>query len=403
MLKDLDFEMGKSGLDAVIVSGESTSTSPELYYVTRASLPRGGIYVKKSGQDPLLVVSGIDVANAKKGVVRDVASYSEYGYEKDARRWRPEIAAAALYRRLLSHAGVTGRVGIYGRLDFNRSLALARRLQGYGYRVVAESPPALFERVMATKTDDEIRRIGQVGKLVQEIVIEVKEQLRRCKTRSGALVHEGRRLTAGAVKRLIRARMADDGLVPVEGLIFAPGRRSYNPHYEGSEGDKVRPGEPVVIDLFPRSVDNLYFDLTRTLLVGRAKGAVRRMHEAVAEAHDRAIEMAGEGVKACELMHGACDVFESQGFKTLRSLVDGASRRLDSGFVHSLGHGVGWTLGDRPSLTLQSRDVLRVGSVFTIEPGLYDRRVGGVRIEDVVAVTSKGVKRLSDIDYSLAV
>ena len=58
------------------------------------------------------------------------------------------------------------------------------------------------------------------------------------------------------------------------------------------------------------------------------------------------------------------------------------------GFIHGLGHGVGLTIGERPYLSLFSKEPLRKNSVVTVEPGLYDPRVGGVRIEDILVVGS---------------
>jgi hypothetical protein len=77
-----DDEMRRRGLDTVLVLGESTLGNPELAYVTGTMIPRGGIFLKRTGQRPLLVVSNIDVGSAKRGRVRNVRTYSDYDYEK---------------------------------------------------------------------------------------------------------------------------------------------------------------------------------------------------------------------------------------------------------------------------------------------------------------------------------
>jgi Xaa-Pro aminopeptidase len=89
-------------------------------------------------------------------------------------------------------------------------------------------------------------------------------------------------------------------------------------------------------------------------------------------------------------MMKTCEIFENHGWPTARQLVKGNKEARVRGFVHGLGHGVGLTIGERPYLSLFGKDVLKKGSVVTIEPGLYDPRIGGVRIEDIVVVGSPG-------------
>ncbi len=401
MLQDLDREMERSGLEAVAVVGEDTSSNPEFYYVTRADILRGGIYLKKVNEEPTLVVSSIDVRNARRGAVRDVASSTDYGYEEIARRLPAARAKAQFYERLLREKGVTGRIAFYGHNEFNSLFSLVLELRKSGFKVAAEKTPHLFERIMATKSDAEIFEIEMVGRQVQKIFSDTAALLKRCKMRGKTLLHGGKRLTVGTVKSHIRTLFAENDLTPAEGFIVAAGTRSSDPHYGGEANDPIKTNQPIVIDLFPKGGNNMYFDFTRTVLVGRAGKELRRMHEAVAEAHDEAIDAASEHVKANELMYMACELLEAHGYKTVKSLVEGKIRKLEDGFTHSLGHGVGWTLGEKPSLTLFSKDEIRRGHVFTVEPGLYDRKVGGIRIEDVVAVTSKGVKKLSTLGYAL--
>ncbi len=403
MLQNLDQEMQKSGIEAIIVSGESTSNNPEFYYVTRTNIPRGGIYLKKVGQEPLLLVNSIDIPNAKKGIVKIVEPYTEYRFEEIMGKWPSDIARAIFYKKLLHANDITGKIAFYGHSEFNRLFNLVTRLQSYGYKLVAERTPTIFERIMATKSYHEIRQIEGVGRLVQEIVNEVKHLLKDCRVRHNILFSGGKKLTVGKMKTYVRTLMSQKNLMPTEGFIIACGNKSSNPHHEGSENDIIHRKEPIIIDLFPKNMQNIFFDFTRTVVLGKGKRELYDMHKAVAEAHDLAIDIAGDQVKASELMHRVCDHLLARGYNTVKSVYEGKSQRLTKGFIHSLGHGVGWTVGEKPFLTLTSRDVLCEGNVFTIEPGLYDKKLGGVRIEDVIAITSKGVKRLSTLEYSLEI
>ena len=119
------------------------------------------------------------------------------------------------------------------------------------------------------------------------------------------------------------------------------------------------------------------------------------MYEAVSEAQEDALDMVREEVPGKDLMLRTCGLFENRGYDTPRTVKGGMK-----GFIHSLGHGVGLTIGERPYLNLYNNDPLRKGSVVTIEPGLYDPRVGGVRIEDTVLVGSPS-KSLTNVEKFL--
>jgi len=102
-------------------------------------------------------------------------------------------------------------------------------------------------------------------------------------------------------------------------------------------------------------------------------------------------------------MNCACEIFERRGFKTIRATLKGDRKAARVGFIHSLGHGVGLTIGERPYPSLFSDDILRKNQVVTLEPGLYKPRVGGVRIEDTVLVKGRRVENLTPLDKELEI
>jgi Xaa-Pro aminopeptidase len=91
-------------------------------------------------------------------------------------------------------------------------------------------------------------------------------------------------------------------------------------------------------------------------------------------------------------------VFEDAGEPTLRSMADGPVP--DSGFLHSLGHGVGLEVHEAPAIGLSGDDLLS-GDVIAVEPGCYRRGFGGVRLEDLLLVTDAGCEVLTDFPYDL--
>ncbi len=128
-------------------------------------------------------------------------------------------------------------------------------------------------------------------------------------------------------------------------------------------------------------------DITRTLAFGRIPRSLQRAHALVLEAQGKALEKIRPGVKAKEVDLAARDIIETAGYGTF--------------FGHGLGHGVGLEVHERPHVSKGSGDVLEEGMVFTVEPGIYLPGIGGVRVEDMVLVTSRGADVLTTLSRSL--
>jgi Xaa-Pro aminopeptidase len=103
------------------------------------------------------------------------------------------------------------------------------------------------------------------------------------------------------------------------------------------------------------------------------------------------------GITGRELFDAVCDSFESAGYLTQRTA---QSDDVD-GFQYALGHGVGLEVHEAPRLGLSGHEPLVAGDVLAIEPGLWDRRVGGVTFEDLVLVTETGCELLTQFPYDL--
>jgi len=403
LFEQFDREMEKRGLGTALVIGESTLGNPEFAYVTRTTIPRGGMFVKRRGRQPILVVSNIDVGNAKRGHVKDVRTYSDYDYEKLVARHGRERGYLMLVQKLLGSVRTAGRVGIYGRNEFSHLLSITDSLRRIGYKVTGEANASLIDSLRETKDPPEIRRIRDVGAKASGVVEQVVEMLQQCKIVSGKLKCKRKTLTVGMVKSRINVLLAEQDLMAPEGTVFAVGTSSADPHEMGIRSAPVRAHVPIVLDLFPMSTNGYWFDLTRTLVVGSAPARAKRMFETVLEVQLRSIDHVRENEPARQLMNSACDLFEQRGFKTIRAALKGDRDAARVGFIHSLGHGVGLSIGERPHLSLFSDDMLRTNEVVTVEPGLYDPRVGGVRIEDTVLVKGRRVDNLTPLHKQLEI
>ena len=221
---------------------------------------------------------------------------------------------------------------------------------------------------------------------------------------------EGKRLrdsagwvTIGRLRAEVRRVFFDAGLEEPHGNIIAMGRDAGVPHNIGNDADVLEEGKPIVIDLFPaQGGGGYYFDVTRTICVGRAPAELKELHGLVREAVDRTVETIREGASGRSYQEMVCDLFESRGHKTIRQ-----DERLAEGYVHGLGHGIGLEVHERPNLSgnAANKDVIEPGSLFTVEPGLYYPSRGlGMRIEDVVYLAPDGtVENLTGVPYDLEV
>jgi Xaa-Pro aminopeptidase len=176
-----------------------------------------------------------------------------------------------------------------------------------------------------------------------------------------------------------------------EGHIVAAGKSSAEPHEKGS--GPIPPGVPIVIDIYPRSKKTGYFaDMSRTVCIGTPTEALTRMYAAVLAAQTMAIDLIKPDLPFSKIQAAVEAHFTAAGYKTSGT---GKEFRFAEGFVHSIGHGVGQAIHEPPFAKAGDKNVLRVGDVITIEPGLYYPDIGGARIEDMLLVTADGALNLT--------
>jgi len=174
-----------------------------------------------------------------------------------------------------------------------------------------------------------------------------------------------------------------------EGCIVAGGADSAQPHHQGA--GVLKPGEPIVIDIYPRSrATGFWGDLSRTVCLGTPPPHIKAMYQAVLGAQELALSLVRPGAMGGDIHQAVDNYFADQGFET-----EITGPMQGHGFIHGTGHGVGQDIHEAPRIGKDSPDVLAVGDVITIEPGLYYPALGGVRIEDVVVVTPDGCRNLT--------
>lgn len=197
--------------------------------------------------------------------------------------------------------------------------------------------------------------------------------------------------TAEVAHQIIDETLAAHDCESPEGHIVAGGTQSAEPHETGT--GVLETGVPIVIDIYPRSKSTGYFaDMTRTVCIGKPSAELQKMYDTVLAAQNLALSMVKPGVRCVEIQQAVEHFFNTAGYLTSGK---GTVFTFAEGFVHAVGHGVGKEIHEAPRISRNSEDVLGVGDVITIEPGLYYHHIGGVRLEDMVRVTTAGAQNLT--------
>jgi len=390
MKADLDRLMAARDLAAIVVECSDHFSAARDYLTGGVSITQGKV-IKTQGAPPILIVNPMETEEAKKSGLQ-VYSYYDLGYAdllKSVNGDR-DRAAAAFWVKCLEAAGVNGgKVGIYGVGDFNIILDVMTRLSSRfpAYEFVGESGMTIFHEAYLTKDEDELTRMRAIGARVGRVLQATWDYIAAGRAEGETVVKaDGSPLTIGDVKRFVRRTLLDHDLEDTD-MIFAQGRDAGFPHSRGEADDVLKLGQSIVFDLFPREIGGGYHhDCTRTWCVGYAPEAVREAYEQVAEAFDLSVEVIRPGMDAKVPQEAVQDYFEAHGHKTTRS-----DPQATEGYVHSLGHGLGMNVHERPLLSHLSTDTLQIGNIVTIEPGLYYPERGfGVRIEDTFYITDQG-------------
>ena len=391
MKSQLDDLMHERELDAFIVAGGEEFNSAR-HYLTKGAHITGGVIFKLRGREALLICHGMEMQEAKKSGL-ELRSFEELGYRDmlvDA-KGDSYAATVKLWAQVLSELGLEGgRVSLYGAWQINQAIALSDKLRNElpQYEFVAEARNTLMEAAMLTKDADEIARLKAVAADANAAMACAWDFIADL-TPDGEFLCDaaGERVTIGDVKALVRRELMARGLEDT-GMIFAQGRDAAFPHSRGESDMPLRLGQTIVFDLFPRELGGGYHhDMTRTWCIGHAPAEAQEAYDMVMEAFDIAVESFGLNKPAHLMGDAVLDYFESKNLPTSRS----QPKAMD-GYTHSLGHGVGIDIHERPSLShIQRDDKLQVGNVLSIEPGLYFPERGfGVRVEDLFVVDENG-------------
>ena len=386
MKTDIDQLMQQHNVEALLITGPAQH-NPAMVYLTGGGHVTHADLIKQRGKPPVLFHGMMERDEATKTglTTRD---YDQYAWKDlfDAANGDLIELYAIRYQRMLTELGVTaGRVILYGvkeiGADFAIFTALQRRMPQITLTGFVGSDP-IISQAMFTKDETEIARIRRMGKITTNVVGRVADYLCSQHIQSETLVDNiGQPITIGRVKDIINLWLAEQGAENPEGTIFALGRDAGVPHSTGTTNDILTLGKTIVFDIFPCEAQGGYFyDFTRTWCLGYAPDEVLAIYEMVHSTYQTLSSELAVNVPFSHYQKRTFDLFEFRGHPTSRS-----HPGTSSGYIHSLGHGVGLQVHEKPwsGATANESDCLAPGTVFTLEPGLYYPERGmGIRIED---------------------
>ncbi len=366
------------GADALLLLGDSERNT-DLYYATRFRAPGSFIFLWTS-QAKIAVMSDLELDRAKaQAQVDQVLSHS--AFVEALRRQGHEHPAN--HQVLLAVLGELGLKRLLVPAEF--PFSLADQLRQTGIELQTGPTPLLPQRQF--KTPEELQAIRRSLHAAEQGMEAAIEALRQANVGDDQILHaEGQVLTAQRLRQLIHHRLLDEDCT-AQRTIVACGEQGCDPHQEGH--GPLRANQTLILDIFPQSALSGYFgDITRTVVKGRAPEPVRRLYETVQRGQQLALEQIRAGAEGNQIHQGVQDYFTAQGYAT------GEQDGQLQGFFHSTGHGLGLDIHESPRIGPRS-PALQAGQVVTVEPGLYYRGLGAVRLEDVVLVKEDGCELLT--------
>ena len=389
MLSDLDPLMSARGIGALVVPMHE-ALHPSFRWITRGAKVTRGYAIKTAGRDPLLVSYPMERDEAAATGLR-TALVHDFGFDAIFRAASHPVAAyAELFDRILRAEHARGTIAFCGNVPFHLYHGIAELMVTRGWPVHRADGEDIIQLARKRKDTWEIDAIASVGARTEEVVDVVREKLR-----------SGKRVRLGELKDLVSYEIARRGMIEDHETILSQGADAGVPHSRGNRDAWVEPSSPIVLDIFPADRDSGYFfDLTRTFCVGPIPDELAKIHRDVEDAFLLACDKMRPGTPASSYQQLVCDFFEAKGYATMRG--DPATL---TGYVHSLGHGVGLEVHEKPSFSLlpSNHDMIEEGDIVTIEPGLYFPERGiGVRIEDTFVVHDGGVETLCRSSRGLA-
>ncbi len=362
--EDFSRRMARAASDATGagLTGLLVTPGPDLIYFTGYDLTtiseRITMLVIQADREPAMIVPLLERPDAEGAPGATVVSVSDWTDGSD-----PYEATATLL-------DPRGRYAISDSAWAMHVLGLQSALPESGYVSMTSALPML----RAIKDGDELELLAAAGAAADASFEEIRQ-----------MPFAGR--TESEISEELAALLCRHGHSKVDFALVGSGPNGANPHHQ--VGTKpIQEGDMVVMD-FGGIKDGYGSDITRTVHVGEPSEEERDVYEVVRRAQQAAFEAVHPGVACQEIDRAAREVITDAGY--------------GDRFIHRVGHGIGLTTHEPPYMVEGETLLIEPGMCFSIEPGIYLQGRFGVRIEDIVAATEEGGRRLNNTSREMQI
>jgi len=345
---------------------------------------------KDGGRERILILRDLEMERARKHARVDrVVCPQDFAPASGLSNDR-ETATAQAAAECLRREGVQAVLA-----DRTLALSFVHELHAAGIAVHYDAELGVRER--RSKDEQEIQWLHLAQAVTEGAVRMACELIARATVDAkGTLKAGGAELTSERVKTAIDVWLLERGYEN-QGSIVAGGPQGADCHHAGS--GPLFTGQPIMVDVFPRCRTSRYYgDCTRTVVHGEIPAEIARMHTAVVQAKTAALAVIKAGVTGAAVHAASRAVIEHHGYKL--GLPPAQAPHTYCGMVHGTGHGVGLDVHEPPLLDLGGPPLI-TGDCLTVEPGLYCKVLGGIRVEDMVVVTALGCINLNALPEGL--
>lgn len=361
-----------------------------LFHVTQFSVGDPVVFLEIENHGTTCIVRDVELDRAQKKIRADrIAVPADFTPEGGLSADR-EVATAQAAAECLRRAGITEITA-----DRSLPLSFAHVLRETGIDVTCDLDFGILERRQKNEAEIEMLRRSQA--VTEEAIAMACKMIARAGANSSGVLHfDGSPLTSERVHAAINVFLMQRGFSGPK-YIVSGGSQGASCHHHGD--GELHTGQPVIVDIFPTSQETHYCgDCTRTVVHGEVPDEIAEMNVAVRAAKAAGCAAIRPGITGAEVHAVTTKELTDRGYHTGFHPDDAPISYCT--MHHGTGHGIGLEVHEPPLLDATGIELVK-GDALTVEPGLYRKDLGGVRVEDMVVVTGDGIENLNNLPEGL--